>query len=451
MLNRIFSFMPVTVLLIITALAVTLSFAQGNMPQNSVLVKGGQYTMGHSWNPAFPEHSVKVGDFYISKTEVTQKEWRDVMRTIPSYSKGDNLPVESISFYDAVQFCNTKSNKEKRKPVYTINMRSKDPNNTSNNDTMKYTIIADWSADGYRLPTEAEWIWASMGGVQGKNYKFSGSDNADEVAWHGGSVSARPSPAAGKKANELGIYDMTGNVWEWTWNWFGHKTKGNFENPTGPVGGSSRVLLGGACGGQKLSGNTVSGSSKAVIVESALSPVTRSNQIGFRWVVSASARASSAPEIPGKLTVDPDMKGASEKIADAKKLQTEKRSLLAGSSDRGFTAGETELRSAESFFSRKDYKSALSSAGRAVIAYNSVKKTEAPSGGAAGDLKTQAEESIAGADRLRNEKTAKHSRHSDFRLGVRNLNSAKTSLRVRKYTDAKIQAEKAASYFNKLD
>jgi formylglycine-generating enzyme required for sulfatase activity len=188
-----------------------------------VPVSGGTFTMGctaeqgnECESDEKPAHSVTVNDFSIGKVEVTQGLWTAVMGSNPSNFEGDsNLPVESVSWnavQEFIQKLNTMTGKK------------------------------------YRLPTEAEWEYAARGGKSGKGYKYSGGNNIDEVAWYDGNSSSKTHPVGTKQANELGIYDMTGNVWEWVSDWYGENyySSSPGSNPTGPASGSHRVLRGGS-------------------------------------------------------------------------------------------------------------------------------------------------------------------------------------------------------------
>ncbi|MBU4486442.1 MAG: SUMF1/EgtB/PvdO family nonheme iron enzyme [Candidatus Delongbacteria bacterium] len=183
-----------------------------------IFVQGGTFQMGGTESDEKPVHSVTVGDFYIGKYEVTQAQYQAVMGKNPSNFKGDNLPVESVTWNDAVEYCRKLSQKE---------------------------------GVTYRLPTEAEWEYAARGGNQSRAYEYSGSSNIDEVAWQSGdkwgSLGSTKS-VGGKKPNEIGIYDMSGNVWEWCSDWYGSDYYRNSpsSNPAGPSTGSSRVLRGGS-------------------------------------------------------------------------------------------------------------------------------------------------------------------------------------------------------------
>ncbi|MDD3052212.1 MAG: SUMF1/EgtB/PvdO family nonheme iron enzyme [Candidatus Cloacimonetes bacterium] len=213
-------------------------------PENMVFVKGGTFEMGsHESDNEKPIHSVTVGEntdsrvqggYYIGKYPVTQKEWKEIMGNNPSNFRGDNLPVETVSWYDVVEFCNVRSRKEGLNPCYS-----------GSGDN----ITCNWDANGYRLPTEAEWEFAARGGVETQNsvslHQYAGSNNIDEVAWYSSNSGSKTHEVGTKKPNELGIYDMSGNVWEWCWDWYGNYSSGSQTNPRGASSSSRRVLRGG--------------------------------------------------------------------------------------------------------------------------------------------------------------------------------------------------------------
>ena len=184
-----------------------------------MMVKAGTFTMGATSEMKAPDSDEKpthqvtlTNDYYIGKTEVTQALWKAVMGNNPSYFKGDNLPVESVSWNDCQKFISK---------------------------------LNSMTGQNFRLPTEAEWEFAARGGNNSNHYQYSGSNKLGDVAWYYGNSGIKTHAVATKQPNELGIYDMSGNVWEWCSDWYGNYSSSSQTNPTGPNSGSDRVIRGG--------------------------------------------------------------------------------------------------------------------------------------------------------------------------------------------------------------
>ena len=226
------------------------TFTVNGVSFTMIKVEGGTFQMGatseqgsDAYSDEKPVHSVTLSDYYIGETEVTQELWEAVMGSNPSWFKGSQKPVEQVSWNDCKEFI-TKLNR--------------------------------LTGKNFRLPTEAEWEYAARGGNESQGYKYSGSNTIDNVAWYGGNSGTHNVKT--KSPNELGIYDMSGNVWEWCEDRYGDYSSGSQTNPTGPSTGSSRVSRGGSwyydAGGCRVS------------IRFNYDPGHRSNYLGLRLCLS---------------------------------------------------------------------------------------------------------------------------------------------------------------------
>jgi len=219
-------------ILLSAAVLLVVSSCSQKTPDNLILVKGGTFVNTKS---KYYGKNITMPDFYIGKFEVTQKEWIDVMGSNPSKFVDDNLPVEMVNWYECVDYCNKRSTKEGLQQYYHITKDKKDPDNTNDIDDIKWIVTINIGANGYRLPTATEWEYAAGGGQMSKSYTYSGSNNIDDVAWYWKNAgdkyltgtwawptlvgnNNKTKPVGGKAPNELGIYDLSGNVREWCWD-----------------------------------------------------------------------------------------------------------------------------------------------------------------------------------------------------------------------------------------
>lgn len=205
--------------------------------------------------------SVTISGFWIDKYEVTFELWTEVRTWAATqgytdlaigqsgqFSTSANNPVTKVNWYDIVKWCNARSEKDGLKPVYYTRVEQDTIYRRGNLDINISAV--NWNANGYRLPTEAEWEFAAHGGTRTHGYILSGSNNPDSVAWYNNNSGTMTHIVGTKSANELGIYDMSGNVWELCWDWFDdwntYPSGGNFD-PKGPATSRTyRIVRGGA-------------------------------------------------------------------------------------------------------------------------------------------------------------------------------------------------------------
>ncbi len=222
----------------------------GQGPEGFVHIQPGTFTMGSPGDEPGrdsdeTQHQVTVTKaFYISDHEVTQAEWEAVMGWNDSYFSGDSRPVEQVTWFDCIDFCNKKSQSEGLTPAYTLTSAS-----YSGDHITSATVTWNQNANGYRLPTEAEWEYACRAGSTTAfcngaiTELYCGIDpNLTMVGWYCGSET---NVVMGKSPNAWNLFDMHGSVFEWCWDWYGSYS-GPDTDPTGPASGSFRVLRGGS-------------------------------------------------------------------------------------------------------------------------------------------------------------------------------------------------------------
>jgi formylglycine-generating enzyme required for sulfatase activity len=254
-----------------------------------VMVPGSAFQMGSTvgYSDETPVHSVTLATFYVDKTEITYEKWTDVRNWGLTHGytdlasgqngfnpSGTNNPATMVNWYDILKWCNARSEKDGLTPVYYTSNTLSIVYRTGQLDLASDAV--KWTANGYRLPTEAEWEFAARGGTKSKGYTYSGSNNLDSVGWYNGNSGVSTHTVGTKGANELGLYDMTGNVFEWCWDWYATYSALSQTNPRGPTSGTSRVLRGGSFFVTELY--------CPVVFRNSNSPEGRSGTNGFRTV-----------------------------------------------------------------------------------------------------------------------------------------------------------------------
>ena len=259
-----------------------------------VYIPAGTFKMGSTAGDSDekPAHDVTISKgYFMGKCEVTQKEYEkycsytggEDTKPTKEYGEGDDYPAYYVSWYDAVVYCNRRSIAERLTPCYAIGGKT-NPDEwgtvPTSNDSTWNGVTCNWEANGYRLPTEAEWEYAARAGDDTTNARtWSGTKTEDDLgtyAWYSKNSGSKTHQVGTKKANDLNLYDMSGNVWEWCWDWYGDYGEGSVSDPHGGSSGDGRVSRGGDW--------DVSADLCAVSSRNYYDPSLRYYTIGFRLV-----------------------------------------------------------------------------------------------------------------------------------------------------------------------
>ncbi len=231
--------------------SITLTFAQDSAWPEMVKIESGSFMFGANKKDMAaekdekPSRKVNVKQFHMSKFEVTVWEWKEYtkatsasMPKVQSWGWNNDFPITNITWEQAVEYCNWLSEKQGYDKAYS-------------KSGPRY--VCDFDSNGFRLPTEAEWEFAARGGRKSKGYRYSGADDLNLVSWYVENSEARPHAYGSKYANELGIFDLNGNVWEWCWDFYDEKHNkavkdGMVQDPfnRGPIRGEKRIVKGGS-------------------------------------------------------------------------------------------------------------------------------------------------------------------------------------------------------------
>jgi len=230
------------------------------VPKTMTLIKGGTFTMGSPvTDPDFidwegPQHEVTLNPFYLGKYTVTQEEYLEITGSNPGYPAEEGFPVNTVNWFEAVEFCNAMSRRDRLKPAYTVN------------DT---EVVWNEGNNGYRLPTEAEWEYACRAGTTTR-YSTGDQITGEQARFRSDSQA----PSGSFPPNPWGLYDMHGNLYEWCWDWYGLYSAEPQQNPRGPESGTQRIIRGGSAASMERHLRSA--------VRSRVEPNIRNVNLGFR-------------------------------------------------------------------------------------------------------------------------------------------------------------------------
>jgi len=231
-IKKIYTFLFIFIVMGVNGLEVA-AMPELSSSNNMILIYSGTFLMGSPANERGrsnnegPQRQITVSSFYMGRYPVTQAEYQEIMGANPSAFKGSDLPVEQVNWFEAVEYCNKRSLSEGLTPAYIVSGSS-----------------VSWNrlADGYRLPTEAEWEYACRSGTE---TPFNSGTSVNDAGWYSGNSADRTHPVGEKLPSPWGLYDMHGNVLEWCWDWLGNYTAGAQTDPMGAASGTNRVYRGG--------------------------------------------------------------------------------------------------------------------------------------------------------------------------------------------------------------
>jgi len=296
-----------------------------------VLIPGGEFQMGNDAAvDAQPVHKVSVDSFYMDRCEVSQSLYEEIMGANPSRRKGETNPVERVRWLDAIKFCNARSVREGLEPCYNLETKS-----------------CRFDADGYRLPTEAEWEYACRAGTAGDYYFGNDSREMDANSWSKENSRRRHHPVGTKRPNEFGLHDMAGNLWEWCNDWYGVDYYGRSlaKNPRGPAEGRQKVLRGGAF---SRTPESCSSWTRYCDEPGFTDACVASDDYGFRCVRKAAASITAHPaDEPEETQRDSDTPDENPQGAATRSTSTTASEETSDESDKattGFLYGDIYLR-----------------------------------------------------------------------------------------------------------